>query len=201
MKSLWNDKDAKSLGQDPLGLRVYTSRLLGRDMSLVMHGGGNTSVKARVRDFFGIDQDVLYIKGSGWDLATIEAKGFAAVKMDGLLRQYVSQVQITAGIGIDRPLVGNWDWFTTAAYKYESKQYTQLDDLRYIPARNSLSLRGGVKEGGLRVTVFAQNALNDLTPVALSAGQGITRYTTALQTPTASLPDQRRIGITVDYAF
>ena len=86
MKSLWNDKDAKSLGQDPLGLRVYTSRLLGRDMSLVMHGGGNTSVKARVRDFFGIDQDVLYIKGSGWDLATIEAKGFAAVKMDALLR-------------------------------------------------------------------------------------------------------------------
>jgi iron complex outermembrane receptor protein len=125
----------------------------------------------------------------------------AAVKMDGLLRQYVSQVQITAGIGIDRPLVGNWDWFATGAYKYESKQYTQLDDLRYIPARNSLSLRAGVKEGGLRFTVFAQNALNDLTPVALSAGQGITRYTTATQTPTASLPDQRRIGVTVDYAF
>lgn len=86
MKSLWNDKEAKRLGQDPLALRVYTSRLLGRDTSLVMHGGGNTSVKAEIRDFFGIQQQVLYIKGSGWDLATIEAGGFAAVKMDALLR-------------------------------------------------------------------------------------------------------------------
>lgn len=86
MKSLWNDKEAKSLAQDPLALRVYTSRLLGRDTSLVMHGGGNTSVKTQVRDFFGVEQQVLYIKGSGWDLATIEAGGFAAVKIDTLLR-------------------------------------------------------------------------------------------------------------------
>jgi len=86
MKSLWNDKEAKVFLQDPLALRVYTSRLLGRDMSLVMHGGGNTSVKAQIKDFFGLQQEVLYIKGSGWDLATIEAKGFAAVKMDALLR-------------------------------------------------------------------------------------------------------------------
>jgi len=86
MKSFWNDKEAKRLGQDPLALRVYTSRLLGRDTSLVMHGGGNTSVKAQVRDFFGVEQQVLYIKGSGWDLATIEAQGFAAVKIDTLLR-------------------------------------------------------------------------------------------------------------------
>ncbi len=41
-----------------------------------MHGGGNTSVKAKVRDFFGVEQQVLYIKGSGWDLATIEAARF-----------------------------------------------------------------------------------------------------------------------------
>src|SRR5476649_1306396 len=86
MKSLWNDKEAKRFAEDPLTLRVYTSRLLGKYMSLVMHGGGNTSVKAQVRDFFGIEQSVLYIKGSGWDLATIEAEGFAAVKMDVLLR-------------------------------------------------------------------------------------------------------------------
>jgi rhamnose utilization protein RhaD (predicted bifunctional aldolase and dehydrogenase)/NAD(P)-dependent dehydrogenase (short-subunit alcohol dehydrogenase family) len=86
MKSLWNEKEVKGLGQDPLVLRVYTSRLLGRDTSLVMHGGGNTSVKARVKDFFGVEQQVLYIKGSGWDLATIEAPGFAAVKMEVLLR-------------------------------------------------------------------------------------------------------------------
>src|SRR5208282_202019 len=85
MKSLWNDKEVKKLGEDPLALRIYTSRLLGRDTSLVMHGGGNTSVKTQVRDFFGTEQQVLYIKGSGWDLATIEAQGFAAVKIDPLL--------------------------------------------------------------------------------------------------------------------
>ncbi|MBI4308947.1 MAG: bifunctional aldolase/short-chain dehydrogenase [Candidatus Omnitrophica bacterium] len=86
MKSLWNDKEAAALSNDPLKLRVYTSRLLGREPALVLHGGGNTSVKARVKDFFGESQDILYIKGSGWDLAAIEQAGFAAVKMDVLLR-------------------------------------------------------------------------------------------------------------------
>ncbi len=86
MKSLWNDKEAKRSAQDPLALRVYTSRLLGRDSSLVMHGGGNTSVKTQVRDFFGTQQQVLYIKGSGRDLATIKPEGFTAVKIDTLLR-------------------------------------------------------------------------------------------------------------------
>ncbi len=86
MKSLWDDKDVKNLGQDLLALRVYTSRLLGRDTSLVMHGGGNTSVKSTVCNFFGDEEQVLYIKGSGWDLATIEAAGFSPVKMHALLR-------------------------------------------------------------------------------------------------------------------
>ena len=86
MKSLWNEHEARKYQEDPLALRVYTSRLLGRDMSLVMHGGGNTSVKAHVNDFFGAKQHVLYIKGSGWDLATIEAQGFAAVKIESLWR-------------------------------------------------------------------------------------------------------------------
>ncbi|MDE2223166.1 MAG: bifunctional aldolase/short-chain dehydrogenase [Candidatus Omnitrophica bacterium] len=85
MKSLWNDKDARKTAQNPLALRVYTSRLLGRETSLVMHGGGNSSVKVKVNDFFGQEQEVLYIKASGWDLATIEAAGFAAVKMDVLM--------------------------------------------------------------------------------------------------------------------
>jgi len=94
MKSLWNEKEAKRLGPDPLALRVYTSRLLGRDMDLVMHGGGNTSVKTTVRNFLGEDERVLYIKGSGWDLATIKAEGFAAVKMGTLLRM-ASMEQLT----------------------------------------------------------------------------------------------------------
>ena len=85
MKSLWNDTEAKKFKTD-LDLRVYTSRLLGRDSSLVLHGGGNTSVKSTATNLFGETEDILYVKGSGWDLATIEAEGFAPVKMDMLLK-------------------------------------------------------------------------------------------------------------------
>ena len=81
MKSLWNDKDAKAFAGDDLAMRVYTSRLLGADESLVMHGGGNTSVKSTAQDFFGRDVDVLYVKGSGWDLGTIEKEGFPAIRL------------------------------------------------------------------------------------------------------------------------
>ncbi len=84
MKSLWNDKDARVYARDPLQMRVYSSRLLGQEPALVLHGGGNTSVKATARDLFGEEESVLYVKGSGWDLATIEAPGFAAVKLDAL---------------------------------------------------------------------------------------------------------------------
>jgi rhamnose utilization protein RhaD (predicted bifunctional aldolase and dehydrogenase)/NAD(P)-dependent dehydrogenase (short-subunit alcohol dehydrogenase family) len=80
MKSLWSDAEAAKY-QGPLGLRVYTSRLLGRDKTLVLHGGGNTSVKLREKNLFGEDEDVLYVKGSGWDLETIEAAGFTPVTL------------------------------------------------------------------------------------------------------------------------
>ena len=86
MKSLWNDADAGAAGDDPLARRVYTSRLLGREPSLVLHGGGNTSVKTTVTDLFGDGVEVLYVKGSGWDLATIEAAGFAPVRLEVLRR-------------------------------------------------------------------------------------------------------------------
>jgi len=86
MKSLWNDSEAKSLRGDLLKLRVYTSRLLGREPDLVLHGGGNTSVKIREKNLFGEEEELLYVKGSGWDLATIEGPGFAPVKMKVLLQ-------------------------------------------------------------------------------------------------------------------
>ena len=86
MKSLWNDAEAQTCGGDPLKLRIYTSRLLGREPALVLHGGGNTSVKASATNLFGDREELLYVKGSGWDLATIEAQGFAPVKLDVLLR-------------------------------------------------------------------------------------------------------------------
>ncbi len=78
MRSLWDDAEAAGYPGE-LGLRVYTSRLLGRDRSLVLHGGGNTSVKLRRRDLFGDEEEVLYVKGSGWDLEKIEEAGFAPV--------------------------------------------------------------------------------------------------------------------------
>ncbi|WP_324172624.1 bifunctional aldolase/short-chain dehydrogenase [Sulfurimonas sp.] len=85
MKSLWNNNEAKKYKTD-LDLRVYTSRLLGQDSSLVLHGGGNTSVKSTAINLFGDEEEILYVKGSGWDLATIEAEGFAPVKMEMLLK-------------------------------------------------------------------------------------------------------------------
>lgn len=84
MKSLWNDTEAAQY-TGVLGPRVYSSRLLGRDKTLVLHGGGNTSVKVRERDRLGHDLDILYVKGSGWDLEAIAADGFAPVRMARLL--------------------------------------------------------------------------------------------------------------------
>ena len=74
MESRFNIESAKGL--DDLDMRVYTSRLLGVDQNLVLHGGGNTSVK--------ID-DILYVKGSGWDLETIEREGFSPAKIESLI--------------------------------------------------------------------------------------------------------------------
>ncbi|MGE5794549.1 MAG: bifunctional aldolase/short-chain dehydrogenase [Bacteroidota bacterium] len=85
MRSLWQDAEAAAFEGD-LGARVYTSRLLGRDRSLVLHGGGNTSVKVAERDRFGGELTVLYVKGSGWDLELIEAAGFSPVRLDHVLK-------------------------------------------------------------------------------------------------------------------
>ena len=86
MKSLWDVKTAKRCGKDLLKFRVYTSRLLGANPDLVMHGGGNTSLKIKKKNLFGELEELLYVKGSGWDLGTIEPEGFAPVKMDTLLK-------------------------------------------------------------------------------------------------------------------
>ena len=88
MKNLWNDKDATSFQakDGELGLRVYTSRLLGENERLVLVGGGNTSVKLTEKNILGEEAELLYVKGSGWDLSDIEAPGFAGVRMDHCLR-------------------------------------------------------------------------------------------------------------------
>ena len=108
MKSRWDDGEAKRFvdryrehGED-LALRVYTSRLLGADPRLVLHGGGNTSVKASAREITGENVDALYVKGSGWDLAAIEPKGFPACRLAALWRlcelSELSDEQMVAGL-------------------------------------------------------------------------------------------------------
>lgn len=87
MKNRWIESDANRHAVDEhVGLRVYSSRLLGQDADLVLHGGGNTSVKGELTDVFGDSESVLFVKGSGWDLRTIEAPGFPPVKLDYLLK-------------------------------------------------------------------------------------------------------------------
>ena len=92
MKSAWVDRDAQAATEKytaaglpaDLALRVYTTRLLGRDPKLVLHGGGNTSVKTRMKDLHGEETDVLCVKGSGWDMGVIEPAGLPAVRLENL---------------------------------------------------------------------------------------------------------------------
>jgi rhamnose utilization protein RhaD (predicted bifunctional aldolase and dehydrogenase) len=79
MKNLWTAEEASNYSSD-LELRVFSSNLLGRSDELVLHGGGNTSVKSMVDG-----EEILYVKGSGWDLVSIKAEGFSPVKMSTLL--------------------------------------------------------------------------------------------------------------------
>src|ERR1700748_3748469 len=94
MKSRWSDAEAqefvkryaeKGVNAD-LALRTYTTRLLGGDPKLVLHGGGNTSVKTVAKDQLGEDVEVLHIKGSGWDMGAIEPQGLPAVKLHEMRR-------------------------------------------------------------------------------------------------------------------
>jgi len=89
----WQDDEATrrrseagpTMFEQDLADRVYTSQLIGLVPDLVMHGGGNTSCKTTTTDLFGNKVDVLCVKGSGWDLGTIQARGLPAVKLAPLL--------------------------------------------------------------------------------------------------------------------
>ena len=94
MKSAWIDQEAdetvaryadEGVNED-LALRLYTTRLLGRNPLLVLHGGGNTSVKTTITDLLAENVQVLCVKGSGWDMADIEPPGLPAVRMEPLLK-------------------------------------------------------------------------------------------------------------------
>ena len=83
MESLWDDRAAPA-PSDPLAECVYGSRLIGSDPAMVLHGGGNTSVKAPYPDITGEEVEALWVKGSGWDLASIEKAGFAPLPIHRL---------------------------------------------------------------------------------------------------------------------
>ncbi|MEK9629346.1 MAG: bifunctional aldolase/short-chain dehydrogenase [Nitrospinota bacterium] len=92
MENKWNDSSAqeaiKKYGDvhEDIALRVYTSRLIGADPALVLHGGGNTSVKSKTKNKVNEEVDVLYVKGSGWDLDTLEPPGLPGVLLDHLIK-------------------------------------------------------------------------------------------------------------------
>ncbi len=93
MENRWSDDEARALVErygergvsEDVALRVYSSRLIGRDATLVLHGGGNTSVKTSMPDDTGRETPVLCVKGSGWDLGDIEPEGLPAVRLEPLL--------------------------------------------------------------------------------------------------------------------
>src|SRR5271155_5348860 len=90
MRSGWVDADAEAIVaryaksgiERETAQRVYTTRLLGRDPKLVLHGGGNTSLKTRMRDLFGAEIEVLRVKSSGSDMATVEPDNMVAVRLE-----------------------------------------------------------------------------------------------------------------------
>ncbi|MCP5433573.1 MAG: bifunctional aldolase/short-chain dehydrogenase [Alphaproteobacteria bacterium] len=94
MQSTWNDGEAAravaAYGEagvnEDLALRVYTTRLLGREGALVLHGGGNTSVKTQAHEIDGTPVDAICVKGSGWDMGDIEPPGLPALRLKPLLR-------------------------------------------------------------------------------------------------------------------
>lgn len=92
MKSQWSDRQARaaieqwSAAGEDVALRVYTSRLIGAEADLVLHGGGNTSVKTTFLDPLGAPVPAIHVKGSGWDLATIEPAGLPGMDLEALRR-------------------------------------------------------------------------------------------------------------------
>ena len=85
MNNIWNEQDFAGL-ETPLAKCVYASQLLGRYQELVLHGGGNSSVKTQLKDIYGDMQDVIYVKSSGYDMDQITEQGFTLLNLASLRR-------------------------------------------------------------------------------------------------------------------
>ena len=94
MKNEWKESLAKKYIKEykskkvskDLALRIYSTHLLGNNPELVLHGGGNTSVKSIKKNLFGKDKDVLFVKGSGWDMSNLNERGLPGLYLDPLLK-------------------------------------------------------------------------------------------------------------------
>ena len=151
MKSLWNDEQAARF-ESELDLRVYSSRLLGRDASLVLHGGGNTSVKIRETSLVGEKEEILYVKGSGWDLASIEREGFAPIRMDHLLKlaglESLSDLQMVNELKTQQTVAsaptGSVEAILHAALPYQYVDHTHADAV--VTVTNSVDGEERIRE-------------------------------------------------------
>src|ERR1700735_1395518 len=111
MKSGWVDRDAAAIiaegakfgiGRE-LALRIYTTRLLGRDPKLVLHGGGNTSLKETMRDRLGAEVEVLRVKATGADMGMIDLAGLPAVRLVPLRQlRALKEIDDDELVGIER---------------------------------------------------------------------------------------------------
>ena len=137
MKSLWNDNEAANFAGD-LGLRVYTSRLLGREPSLVLHGGGNTSVKIKEKNILGQEEALLYVKGSGWDLEK---------DCDADFLEYTNGVSVTLDFGDHVTCVfTNTKWITLTVIKDAYPAEDDIFDFTGDPAEIAAAVRAGAVE-------------------------------------------------------
>ena len=97
MKNLWNSLKAKQYIakyskkgiKEDLALRIYTTHLLGGEKKLVLHGGGNTSVKSFQKDIFNKKRNVIFVKGSGWEMSNLNHIGMPGLYLDSLLKTII----------------------------------------------------------------------------------------------------------------
>src|SRR5918995_1513525 len=137
-ENLWDQQDAEGLSE--LETLAYRSNLLGRDRAVANYGGGNTSTKAKERDHAGRELDVLWVKGSGSDLATIEAGQFTGLKLDEVLvleeREEMSDEEMVAylaacQLGPDMPR-GSIETLLHAFVPYAQVDHTHPDAINMI---------------------------------------------------------------------
>jgi rhamnulose-1-phosphate aldolase/alcohol dehydrogenase len=137
-QNLWDAKEAEGLSE--LEALAYRSNLLGRDRAVANYGGGNTSTKAKERDHAGREVDVLWVKGSGSDLATIEAGQFTGLKLDEVLtleeREEMSDEEMVAylaacQLGPDMPR-GSIETLLHAFVPYAQVDHTHPDAINMI---------------------------------------------------------------------